>query len=289
MDNCISNLYRTIKRRIMRYTLLLASGSILTLNSFVYSDLWGLDFNLSSEATPSPFLPAGQAEDFGNFQVGPGDEWSMSYPVYDFQEVGAPVIGQYTYTLDVGADYIEMTADWIIWDDPKTKDIYESYFSLLPGEFYGFHLDFNFDLTDVLAQNQQLVVSSNNAPVVHMGDLNLFEGIADFVEDFVDQNYLEPQDLSRVVILNNRLDINLQGLAWGMYWLWEDVTYTETARIDLDFACPGDLDGNGVVSVNDVLQLLASWGGQGPEDIDGDGVVGVNDLLLLIASWGICP
>jgi subtilisin family serine protease len=55
-----------------------------------------------------------------------------------------------------------------------------------------------------------------------------------------------------------------------------------------------DLNGDGVVSVNDFLLLLGFWGpcpsGPGcPGDIDGDGRVDVNDFLLLLAHWGPRP
>jgi hypothetical protein len=50
------------------------------------------------------------------------------------------------------------------------------------------------------------------------------------------------------------------------------------------------VNGDGVVSVNDVLALLAAWGQSGvPEDVDGDGVVGVTDFLEILANWGPCP
>jgi Ca2+-binding EF-hand superfamily protein len=47
--------------------------------------------------------------------------------------------------------------------------------------------------------------------------------------------------------------------------------------------CPADINNDGVVDVNDLLELVSSWGDSGgPGDIDGDGIVGVNDLLELI-------
>ena len=50
---------------------------------------------------------------------------------------------------------------------------------------------------------------------------------------------------------------------------------------------PGDVDGDGVVGVNDLLALIAEWGTcQGcSEDLNGDGVVNVTDLLEVIANW----
>jgi hypothetical protein len=55
--------------------------------------------------------------------------------------------------------------------------------------------------------------------------------------------------------------------------------------------CPSDVNGDGMVGVNDFLDLLAAWGPNPghPADIDGDGMVGVNDFLELLAAWGPCP
>lgn len=53
----------------------------------------------------------------------------------------------------------------------------------------------------------------------------------------------------------------------------------------------GDLDGDGLVGVSDLLILLASWGpcddcNGCPADIDGNCSIGVADLLILLANWG---
>jgi T5SS/PEP-CTERM-associated repeat protein len=53
----------------------------------------------------------------------------------------------------------------------------------------------------------------------------------------------------------------------------------------------GDLNGDGVVNVSDLLLLLGAWGtcpssGSCPADLNNDGVVNVSDLLLLLANWG---
>jgi hypothetical protein len=53
--------------------------------------------------------------------------------------------------------------------------------------------------------------------------------------------------------------------------------------------CPADIDGSGSVDIDDLLILLASWGGTGDADINGDGTVDVTDLLELLAAWGPCP
>jgi len=53
--------------------------------------------------------------------------------------------------------------------------------------------------------------------------------------------------------------------------------------------CPADIDGDGTVAVNDLLAIIAGWGGVDPNlDLDGSGVVDVGDLLVIIAGWGAC-
>ena len=50
-----------------------------------------------------------------------------------------------------------------------------------------------------------------------------------------------------------------------------------------------DVSPDGQVNIQDLLLVIASWGGPGPEgDVDGDGAVDVADLLLIISSWGLC-
>ena len=58
----------------------------------------------------------------------------------------------------------------------------------------------------------------------------------------------------------------------------------------VDPTCVGDVDGDSMVGVPDLLALLAAWGTNpgGPPDFDGDGVVAVPDLLTLLAAWGPC-
>ena len=59
---------------------------------------------------------------------------------------------------------------------------------------------------------------------------------------------------------------------------------------DTTIPCDGDLDGNGSVSVQDVLNMIGVWGSADPiADLDGNGTVAVSDLLILIANWGPCP
>jgi hypothetical protein len=68
---------------------------------------------------------------------------------------------------------------------------------------------------------------------------------------------------------------------------------------DLPVACPADIappgpgGGNGVVNIDDLLEVINSWGqGNGnPADIappGGDNIVNIDDLLAVINAWGPC-
>lgn len=53
-------------------------------------------------------------------------------------------------------------------------------------------------------------------------------------------------------------------------------------------ANPADINGDGVVNVQDLLLVMSNWGtcaGSCPGDVTGDGVVNVSDLLAVIAAW----
>ena len=53
--------------------------------------------------------------------------------------------------------------------------------------------------------------------------------------------------------------------------------------------CPGDINGDGSVTVNDVLALVSAWGSNNSAaDVNADGIVNVADLLVLIEAWGPC-
>jgi hypothetical protein len=52
--------------------------------------------------------------------------------------------------------------------------------------------------------------------------------------------------------------------------------------------CLADLDGDGLVGVDDLLALLAAYQTNGGGDCDGDGDTDVDDLLILIGAWGPC-
>ena len=49
----------------------------------------------------------------------------------------------------------------------------------------------------------------------------------------------------------------------------------------------GDLNGDGMIGVDDLLQLLSAWGSCDgcEEDLNNDGLVGVDDVLAILGVW----
>ena len=65
----------------------------------------------------------------------------------------------------------------------------------------------------------------------------------------------------------------------------EDATWVAPASC----ACPGDLDGDGIIGVSDTLDMLSNFGCVGNDcegDLDGDTIVGVSDILELLSAFG---
>jgi hypothetical protein len=54
--------------------------------------------------------------------------------------------------------------------------------------------------------------------------------------------------------------------------------------------CAGDVDGNLVVDIDDLLDVINNWGLSGAADVapacSGDGSVNIDDLLVVINNWG---
>jgi hypothetical protein len=59
--------------------------------------------------------------------------------------------------------------------------------------------------------------------------------------------------------------------------------------------CPGDTNADGVVDVQDLVDVVLSWGpcSAGPDscpaDTNDDGAVDVQDLVSVVLAWGPCP
>ncbi len=79
-------------------------------------------------------------------------------------------------------------------------------------------------------------------------------------------------------------------LTCNLQYRASDGTNPQASNLTLVFPnnCPEDINGDGLVAVDDILILLSSFGCVGPSctgDIDNDGVVGVSDILDVLGSF----
>jgi hypothetical protein len=59
----------------------------------------------------------------------------------------------------------------------------------------------------------------------------------------------------------------------------------------IDDECPDcpDINGDGLVGVDEILAVIAAWGTDDADaDVNDDGIVDTNDLLLVLSAWGPC-
>jgi len=72
---------------------------------------------------------------------------------------------------------------------------------------------------------------------------------------------------------------------------WDGICASAAANDCNLSTCTGDLNGDNVVNVSDLLILLGAWGScpSCAADLNGDNVVNVSDLLILLGAWGACP
>ena len=56
-------------------------------------------------------------------------------------------------------------------------------------------------------------------------------------------------------------------------------------------SCPGDLNHDQTVNIDDLFAVLGAWGpcDDCPEDMNLDGVVDIDDLFEILDHWGPCP
>jgi len=86
------------------------------------------------------------------------------------------------------------------------------------------------------------------------------------------------------------------GFMWIEYGCLNVGTWAMTAILDTSFTgstpCPGDITGNGVVDMEDLLGILEGFGQCPPCDDDcdpsTDAMFGISDLLQVLQDWGTC-
>jgi hypothetical protein len=63
----------------------------------------------------------------------------------------------------------------------------------------------------------------------------------------------------------------------------------DMGSIEYHQPCVGELNGDLIVNVTDLLTVINQWGlTNSPADINFDGIVDVSDLLIVVGNWGPC-
>jgi len=94
--------------------------------------------------------------------------------------------------------------------------------------------------------------------------------------DNVEHLYIQDLVAGEYVLEVRRVDFSGGGRVFSVGWLFPEQT-----------AVLGDVNGDGVIDVNDILALIVVWGPCTgcPEDLNNDGSVNVTDLIQLISYW----
>jgi hypothetical protein len=107
-------------------------------------------------------------------------------------------------------------------------------------------------------------------------------------------NFLSHSELSAHFGLGTAPIVDELLVEWadGTTTTMTDVAANQTITIEAGApANPGDVDDDGDVDINDLLDLLAAWGPCAKPcppcaaDFNDDCIVGINDLLILLANW----
>ena len=141
--------------------------------------------------------------------------------------------------------------------------------------------DFVISLVGTLSGNREIVIIRNDTPA--LGSVNLAQSTETVGSGgeptLLDHGDIDQDGLEDIVCLID-LAPNMRGNNSPAI-----AVYFNTTEVVVD--CPADVDGDGVVAVNDLLTVIASWGSADATlDLDGSGIVDVGDLLVIIAAWG---
>ena len=131
----------------------------------------------------------------------------------------------------------------------------------------------DFDLVLWEYQNGKLVDITGDAGLGVFGSGNV---VSESAIDNVEHLFVKNLAAGEYVLEVRRVDASSSSRVFSVAWLFPE-----------QVGIPGDVNGDGVVNVSDILMLIVAWGTCDgcPEDLNGDGLVNVNDIIELISNW----
>ncbi len=139
---------------------------------------------------------------------------------------------------------------------------------------FGSYTLVDYDLELLKFQNGKLVPLTGKKGTGAFGSGNV---VSESSVDNVEHLYIKELSPGEYVLKIHRVDPVNTSSVFSVGWLFPEVD-----------AVLGDITGDGVIDVSDILALIGNWGpctGECPADLNGDGVVGVTDILLLLSYW----
>jgi hypothetical protein len=142
-----------------------------------------------------------------------------------------------------------------------------------PSSGFGGYSLADFDLVLWKQQGGKLMNMTGDAGLGVFGSGNV---VSESAIDNVEHLYIKDLAAGEYVLEIRRADSSSASRVFSVAWLFPEQT-----------GVPGDVNGDGVVDVSDILMLIVAWGPCDgcPEDLNGDGVVNVNDIIQLISYW----
>ncbi|MHC4827455.1 MAG: agmatine deiminase family protein [Planctomycetota bacterium] len=255
------------------------------------------DSNSANADSESTFVITAAPQTVYDFSAGAGvDKWAWGYQTYTWTSIGGT---RHPVGIELsGTNYARIAASDASGSDSDPN----RYISTTPSSGYETTHVFEFTILedpslildigilwegygDDCTQMEMYVWDENRG---EWGDGTGLWGQNRFMDNFAGNRDAELSghisgEFGKYLDPDGLLTVLLYGERYGDRSFHDYMSVTVTHRI------PEDLDGDGIVGVNDFLLLLAGWGPCPPDncpaDIDGNGQVDVNDFLLLLAAW----